>query len=74
MRRPWLLKNVMASVAILAIYLAAFRFITRGPSDQPSTVWTQCIAIVVLFFVMPFHVTSAWTRLTAGQAGKWGDL
>jgi hypothetical protein len=56
MPRQWRLKDVMTSIATLAIYLAAFRLVTQGPSDDPLTFWTQGVAIFLLFFVMPFHV------------------
>ena len=61
----WRLKDVMRSIAILAIYLAAFRLVTQ-PSDDPLTAWTQVVAIFLLVS-MPFHVIWAWARLMAGK-------
>jgi hypothetical protein len=60
----------MEWIAILAIYLAAFRVVTMGPSDDPVTLWTQMIAFALLFFVMPFHVMTAWTKRTDGKDGS----
>ncbi len=73
MSLQWRLKDVMTSIAILGIYLAAFRLVTQGPSDDPLTAWTQVVAIFLLFAVMPFHVMCAWTRLTAGKGAEQGD-
>jgi hypothetical protein len=69
----WRLKNLMAWVAIVAIYLAAFRLVATGPSDDPWAKWSQGIACVLLFCVMPLHVASAWTTLTAAHDEERGD-
>jgi hypothetical protein len=66
----WRLRNLMAWVAILAIYLAAFRLVASRPSDDPWTALSQRIARVLLVFVMPFHVISAWSRAMAGHAER----
>ena len=62
----WRIRNLMAWVAILAIYLAAFCLVASGPSDDPWTAWSQKIARVLLIFIMPFHVISVWSRAMAG--------
>ncbi len=62
MRWHWRLKDVMGLVAILAIYLAGVHFLTLGPSRDPVTAFSQIISFVLLFFVMPLHVVSAWAR------------
>ena len=67
MSLQWRLKDVMTSIAILAIYLAAFRLVTQGPSDDPLTVWTQGVAIFLLF---SHAISRHWAgRLTAGKEG-----
>ncbi len=73
MPAQWRLKDVMTSIAIIAIYLAAIRLLTQGLNDDPLTAWTQVVAIFLLFLVMPFHVMWAWARLTAGKAAERGD-
>jgi len=65
MRPRWRLRDAMATVAVVAIYLAALHSLTLGPSGDPFTVWQQLVSIVLLLFIMPFHVMAAWARLTA---------
>jgi hypothetical protein len=57
----------MATVAVVAIYLAAVHSLARGPSDDLFTIWQQHVSIILLFFIMPFHVMAAWAWITA-----WG--
>jgi hypothetical protein len=60
----WRLRDAMATVAVIGIYLAALGSLTRGPSGDAFVVWQQLLAIVLLFFVMPFHIMAAWSRCT----------
>jgi Mn2+/Fe2+ NRAMP family transporter len=62
MRRQWRLKEVMEFVAVLAIYLASVHFLILGPSQDPLTVFSQLISFILLFFVMPLHLLTAWAR------------
>jgi len=63
MRRQWRLKDAMQFIAILAIYFAAGRSLSGGPSDDLRTMWMQMSSVVILFLVLPLHVLSAWGRL-----------
>jgi hypothetical protein len=65
MRLRWRLRDAMVTVAVSAIYPAALHSLTLGPSGDTLTLAQQLVAIVLLFFIMPFHVMAAWTRFVA---------
>jgi hypothetical protein len=52
----------MQSVAMAAIYLAAFRAVSEGPGDDLLTIWGQLVSAILLLFVLPFQVMLAWAR------------
>ena len=64
------LGDAMRAIAIIAIYLAALHAVALGPSNNLFTYWLQLVSVVLIFLVMPFHVMSAWARLTAPRENK----
>ena len=64
------LSDAMATIAVIGIYLAALHALTLGPSDDVSTTSQQLVSFLLLFFIMPCHITAAW----AGSPVKTRDL
>ncbi len=62
MRRRWNLKDVIEFIAIVAIYLAGAHFLIVAPSKDPLSSPAQLISFILLFFVMPLHMLTAWAR------------
>jgi hypothetical protein len=60
--RQWRLKDAMQWIVILAIYLAAFHSLNRGPSDNLLTTWGQIVAAILVLFVLPLQMLLVWAR------------
>jgi hypothetical protein len=65
MRLRWRMRDAMATVAVSAIYLAAIHSLTLGPSGDTFMLAQQFVAMILLFFIMPFHIMAAWARFIA---------
>jgi hypothetical protein len=65
MRLRWRLRDMMATVAVLAIYLAAFDSLRLSRGGGVVTLAQQVLAILLLFCIMPFHVMAVWARFIA---------
>jgi hypothetical protein len=65
MRLRWRLKNMMATVAVLAVYLAAFHLLTLSRGAGVFTLAQQVVATFLLFIIMPFHIMAVWARFMA---------
>jgi hypothetical protein len=63
----------MASIAVVAIYLAALRTVSREPSDNPLGLLSALLSVGLLMFVLPFHVIAVWRRLTSGETSAGRD-
>jgi len=50
----------MTTLAIFAIYLAAFHSLSLGANVDLFTTWQQLVSIVLLVCVLPFHVMAAY--------------
>jgi hypothetical protein len=64
MRLRWRLRDMMATVAVLAIYLAALHLLRLRAGDV-FTFAQQLVAYFLLFFIMPFHIMAVWKRFIA---------
>jgi hypothetical protein len=59
----------MATLAVVAIYLAAFHSLTLGPNVSLFTAWQQLVSVVLLVCVLPFHVMAAYDWII----GHWSE-
>jgi hypothetical protein len=65
----WQVKQGMKTLAIFAIYLAAFHSLTLGPDVDLFTIWQQLLSMVLLVCVLPFHVMAAYDWII----GHWSE-
>ena len=68
MRLRWRLRDTMATVAVLAIYLAAFDSLRLSQGGGVVTLAQQAVAIFLLFCIMPFHAMAVSARFIARNA------
>ncbi len=53
------LRDTMATIAVIGIYLAALHTVTLGPSGNACTTWQQLVSLPLLIVIMPFHIMAA---------------
>jgi hypothetical protein len=59
----------MATLAVVAIYLAAYHSLTLGPDVDAFTTWQQLVSMVLLFCFLPFHVMAAYDQILS----RWSE-
>jgi hypothetical protein len=63
MHMRWRLRDAMGRVAMVAIYLASFRFLrNESLNDDILTTWVVMVSFILWFFVLPFDVMLSWAR------------
>jgi hypothetical protein len=59
----WRVRELLSSIAILAIWLAALRYVASpSTSDDLQHTYIQVIAMILAFLVIPLHLMLNWAR------------
>lgn len=56
----WRTKNLMSSIAVIAIYLGAIHVVLSEPRDDLFSIWWRLVCGSLLLFTFLFRVTVPW--------------